>query len=76
MNFLKKLFSIIISIICLLSFFILVSSIIKLVQKVYITESFYTLQGLIILIVTSSIIVLTSLTFIILKLTINKSKKE
>ncbi len=76
MNFKNKLISIIISIICLLSLFILVSSIINLVQKSYITESFYTLQGLIILIVTSSIIVLTSLTFIILKLIKTKSKKE
>lgn len=76
MNFKNKLISIIISIICLLSLFILVSSIINLVQKSYITESFYTLQGLIILIVTSSIIVITSLTFIFLKLIRTKSKKE
>ena len=65
MNSQKKVFLIFTSIICLLSLFLLVSSIINLAQKQYITGSFYTLQGLIIILVISGLIVITSITFIV-----------
>lgn len=67
MNSQKKVFLIVASIICLLSLFILVSSIINLAQKQYITGSFYTIQGLIILVI-SSLIVITSIAFIVFQI--------
>ena len=68
MNSQKKVFLIVASIICLLSLFILVSSIINLAQKQYITGSFYTLQGLIIMLVISSLIVIISIAFIVFQI--------
>lgn len=67
MNSQKKVFLIVASIICLLSLFILVSSIINIAQKQYITGSFYTLQGLIMLVI-SSLIVITSIAFIVFQI--------
>lgn len=68
MNSQKKVFLIVACIICLLSLFILVSSIINIAQKQYITGSFYTLQGLIIMLVISGLIVITSITFIVFQI--------
>lgn len=68
MNSQKKVFLIVASIICLLSLFILESSIINLAQKQYITGSFYTIQGLIIMLVISSLIVITSIAFIVFQI--------
>lgn len=68
MNGQKKAFIVVVSLICLFSLFVLVSSIINLVQKQYITGSFYTLQGLIILIVISALIAVTSIGLIILQI--------
>ena len=68
MNFQKKLFLFVASIICLLSLFILVSSIINIAQKQYIFGSFYTLQKLIIILVISSLIVITSIAFIMFQI--------
>lgn len=68
MNSQKKVFLIVANIICLLSLFILVSSIINLAQKQYITGSFYTIQGLIIMLVISSLIVITSIAFIVFQI--------
>lgn len=68
MNSQKKIFLIVASIICLLSLFILVSLIINLAQKQYITGSFYTIQGLIIMLVISSLIVITSIAFIVFQI--------
>ena len=68
MNSQKKVFLIVASIICLLSLFILVLSIINLAQKQYITGSFYTIQGLIIMLVISSLIVITSIAFIVFQI--------
>lgn len=65
MSNLKKIFIIVMLLICLFSAFILVSSIINLAQKQYLTGSFYTKEGLIILIVISSLIFLTSVGIII-----------
>ena len=61
-------FIVVVSLICLFSLFVLVSSIINLVQKQYTTGSFYTLQGLIILIVISVLIAVTSIGPIILQI--------
>ncbi len=68
MNFQKKVFLFVASIICLLSLFILVSSIINIAQKQYIFGSFYTLQKLIIILVISSLIVITSIAFIMFQI--------
>jgi len=68
MNFQKKVFLFVTSIICLLSLFILVSSIINIAQKQYIFGSFYTLQKLIIILVISSLIVITSIAFIMFQI--------
>ena len=68
MNFQKKVFLFVASIICLLSLFILVSSIINIAQKQYIFGSFYTLQKLIIILVISSLIVMTSIAFIMFQI--------
>lgn len=68
MNFQKKVFLFVTSIICLLSLFILVSSIINIAQKQYIFGSFYTLQKLIIILVISSVIVIASIAFIVFQI--------
>ncbi|MDD4532077.1 MAG: hypothetical protein PHW22_01395 [Bacilli bacterium] len=68
MNGRKKVFIIVASFICLFSLFILGLSIINLAQKQYVTGGFYTLQGLIIMIVISSLIFITSIGLIVLQL--------
>lgn len=68
MNFQKKVFLFVTSIICLLSLFILVSSIINIAQKQYIFGSFYTLQKLIIILIISSVIVIASIAFIVFQI--------
>ncbi len=65
MNSKNKLFLIIACIICLISSFILISSIINIVQKQYIVGSFYTLQELIVILIISSLIAVTSITYIL-----------
>lgn len=67
MNNRKKIFIIIASLICLLSLCVFGVSLMNLIQKQYITGGFYTLEGLISIIVISGLIAIVSIGLIIFK---------